>query len=422
MSSSKSPQSILKRLRWIVAIVILTILVWLGMRPKPVEVDLATISRGPIEVTVDEDGETRIRDPYLISAPLAGRLVRVELEPGDTIARNQVIAAIDPGEPGLLDARRQAESEARLKAAEAALRRSESQLEIAKAEAEKAARYVERDRERLAKGNISAPTLADTEHALRIARGNETAAQSALEVARFEMEQAEAALLHSRTLADDGIEGGRQFEIRSPIDGVVLRRFQESSTMLPAAEGILEVGNPNDLEIRIDVLSEDAVKIRPGQSVRLENWGGPDALHAHIRRVDPSAFTKVSALGVDEQRVWVYADFVDPDGDSEDRLNPELQTGRSLLGDGFRVEARIVVWKKEDVIKAPSGALFRNEKTNDWAVYRVRDGRAELVPVVRGQDNGIEAEIEEGLQEADEVILHPGNRIEDGVAVQARES
>lgn len=422
MSSSKSPQSILKRLRWIVAVVILTILVWLGMRPKPVEVDLATISRGPIEVTVDEDGETRIRDPYLISAPLAGRLVRVELEPGDPIARNQVIAAIDPGEPGLLDARRQAESEARLKAAEAALRRSESQLEIAKAEAEKAARYVERDRERLAKGNISAPTLADTEHALRIARGNETAAQSALEVARFEMEQAEAALLHSRTLADDGIEGGRQFEIRSPIDGVVLRRFQESSTMLPAAEGILEVGNPNDLEIRIDVLSEDAVKIRPGQSVRLENWGGPDALHAHIRRVDPSAFTKVSALGVDEQRVWVYADFVDPDGDSEDRLNPELQTGRSLLGDGFRVEARIVVWKKEDVIKAPSGALFRNEKTNDWAVYRVRDGRAELVPVVRGQDNGIEAEIEEGLQEADEVVLHPGNRIEDGVAVQARES
>lgn len=422
MSSSKSPQSILKRLRWIVAVVILTILVWLGMRPKPVEVDLATISRGPIEVTVDEDGETRIRDPYLISAPLAGRLVRVELEPGDPIARNQVIAAIDPGEPGLLDARRQAESEARLKAAEAALRRSESQLEIAKAEAEKAARYVERDRERLAKGNISAPTLADTEHALRIARGNETAAQSALEVARFAMEQAEAALLHSRTLADDGIEGGRQFEIRSPIDGVVLRRFQESSTMLPAAEGILEVGNPNDLEIRIDVLSEDAVKIRPGQSVRLENWGGPDALHAHIRRVDPSAFTKVSALGVDEQRVWVYADFVDPDGDSEDRLNPELQTGRSLLGDGFRVEARIVVWKKEDVIKAPSGALFRNEKTNDWAVYRVRDGRAELVPVVRGQDNGIEAEIEEGLQEADEVILHPGNRIEDGVAVQARES
>lgn len=422
MSSNKSPKSILKRLRWIVAIVILTILVWLGMRPKPVEVDLATISRGPIEVTVDEDGETRIRDPYLISAPLAGRLVRVELEPGDPIARNQVIAAIDPGEPGLLDARRQAESEARLKAAEAALRRSESQLEIAKAEAEKAARYVERDRERLAKGNISAPTLADTEHALRIARGNETAAQSALEVARFEMEQAEAALLHSRSLADDGIEGGRQFEIRSPIDGVVLRRFQESATMLPAAEGILEVGNPNDLEIRIDVLSEDAVKIRPGQSVRLENWGGPDALHAHIRRVDPSAFTKVSALGVDEQRVWVYADFVDPDGDSEDRLNPELQTGRSLLGDGFRVEARIVVWKKEDVIKAPSGALFRNEKTNDWAVYRVRDGRAELVPVVRGQDNGIEAEIEEGLQEADEVILHPGNRIEDGVAVRTRES
>jgi HlyD family secretion protein len=419
MSANGSKRKLGGRLRWILAIAAVAALAWLGFRPQPVEIDLATIERGSLEITVDEDGETSIREPYLISAPLAGRLIRVELEPGDAISKGQVIAAIDPGEPGLLDVRSQAEAEARAKAAEAAHRRALSQVEIARAESEKAQRYLERDKERFASGNISAPTLKDTEHALRVAKGNLTAASSAIEVARFEMEQAQAALLHSRSLGEEETLSGRQFEIRSPIDGVVLRRFRESSTMVPAADGILEIGDPEDLEVQIDVLSEDAVKIRPGQTVRLSNWGGPGDLHAHIRSVEPSAFTKVSALGVDEQRVWVYADFVD-DNVEQNELSPEIPSGRNLLGDGYRVEARVVVWKRDGVLKAPSGSLFRDGENGDWAVYRVIGQRAVLTPVTRGQDNGIEAEIEKGLNEGDEVILHPGDRVEDGVKVRAR--
>jgi len=422
MTATGSKRSLWKRIRWLLFALAAGLLLWLGFRPQPVEVDTARIERGTLRVTVDEDGETRIREPYLISAPLAGRLIRVELEPGDSIVKGQVLAAIDPGEPGLLDVRSQAEAEARLKAAEAALRRAQSQAEIARAEVEKAERYVERDRQRLAEGNITAPLLADTEHALRISRGNETAAQSALDIARFEKEQAQAALLHSREIAEDET-AGRQFEVVSPIDGVVLRRFQESATTIPAAERILEIGNPEDLEIRIDVLSEDAVKIRPGQRVYLENWGGPESLGAHIRRVEPSAFTKVSALGVDEQRVWVFADFDETGPPASSPLNPEIPSGgRTLLGDGYRVEARVIVWEKDGILKAPSGALFRHGREGDWAVYTVREGRAALTVVTRGRDNGIETEIVAGVTEGEQVVLHPGDRVEDGVTVRKRET
>lgn len=420
MSAPSPSRPLQKRIRWIAAAIVFVLLAWLGFRPKPVEVDLHEITSGLLEVTVDEDGETRIREPYLISAPLGGRLIRVELEPGDTISKGQVIAAIDPGEPGLLDARSQAEAEARFKAAEAAHKRALSQVGIAKAESEKAERYLERDRKQLEKGFIAPPMFEDARHALRVAQGNLAAAQSTEEVARFEMEQAEAALVHSRSLSGEESLSGREFEIHSPIEGVVLRRFHESSTMVPAASRILEIGNPEDLEVRIDVLSEDAVKIRPGQTVRLVNWGGSGDLQAHIRRVEPSAFTKVSALGVDEQRVWVFADFV-KQGNEEEELDPELPAGRTLLGDGYRVEAHVVVWSKENALKAPSGSLFRNEADGGWAVYRVIEGRAVLTPVSRGPDNGIETEILEGLSEGDQVILHPGDRIEDGVRVAGRE-
>lgn len=420
MSSQKTKPAPGKMIRWLLTLFVIGLLLRAGFRPRPVEVDVAPVSRGTLQITVDEDGETRIREPYLISAPLAGRLMRVELEPGDSISKNQIIASIDPGAPGLLDVRSQAEAEARVKVTEAAHARALTQLDIARAHLEKAQRYFERDKGLLAKGNIAKPSLDDTEHALRVARSNASAAESALDVSKFEMEQAKAALLHSRSLDNENTPSGRQFEIRSPIDGVVLRQFKESSTMVPAAEGILEIGDPDDLEIRIDVLSEDAVKITPGQSVELENWGGSFPLKAHIRRVEPSAFTKVSALGVDEQRVWVYADFIDQGDQSDDLREPELTSGKTLLGDGYRVEARIVVWEKDDVIKAPSGALFREEENDRWAVYRIEDEKAILTPVTRGKDNGIEAEIQSGLSSGDRVILHPGDKIQDGVAVLER--
>lgn len=415
-----SPHRLRRHLWKVAAVVVAGLLIWFGFRPRPVEVDVATVSRGVFELSVEEDGETRIRDPYLITAPLVGRLVRVELEPGDRISAGQVIASIDPGEPGLLDARTEAETEARVLAFEAAHRRALSQLEKAKAEEVKAERYYERDKLREQKGEIAAPMVEDAEHVLRIARSEVAAAGSAVDIAKYELDQAQAALIHSRNLRNDA-GGARQFEIRSPIDGVVLRRFQESSTVVPAAESILEIGDPQDLEIRIDVLSEDAVKIRPGNRVLIEHWGGPQPLEALVRRVDPSAFTKVSALGVDEQRVWVYADFAGKDEKDATDAGDVAPSGEMLLGDGYRIEARIIVSREEDVLKVPSGALFRDREQGKWAVYRVMGGQATLTPVERGGDNGIETKVSSGLEAGDRVILHPGDRVENGASVSVRE-
>jgi HlyD family secretion protein len=411
-----------RKLLWLAALFAAGALVYSGLRSKPVEVDLGDIARGPLLVTVNEDGVTRIRDPYLISAPLAGRLLRVELEPGDTIAKGDTVAAIDPGEPDLLDARSEAETQARVSAAEAAYHRTQSQLEVAKAEYDQAQRYFERDQGRFEQGNISAATLEDTQHALRIARGNLAAAQSTQEMARFDLEQAKAALVHSQSISTpESGPGTRQFEIHSPIDGVVLRRFQESSAVIPIGERILEIGNPRDLEVRIDVLSQDAVRIQPGQRVIVEHWGGEFDLVAWVRRVEPSAFTKVSALGVDEQRVWVYAAFAAPESAEQGQIGDQTGSDRNppQLGDAFRIEARIVVWERDDVLKVPAGALFRDGAS--WAVYRLGPGgAAEKVAIEIGQRNDLEAEVLGGLNAGDRVVLHPGDKVAPGVRLTER--
>lgn len=414
-------------LPWLIGLVALGLLAYFGLRPKPVAVDLGEVTEGPMMVTIDEDGETRIREPYVISAPLAGRLLRVQLEPGDAIRKEQVISAIDPSIPGLLDARSEAEAEARVSATEAAYRRAESQLEIARADTDQAERYYERDLGRLERGNISDATLEDTEHALRIARGNLAAAQSSLEIARFDREQARAALLYSKSLSGDPGESERHFEIGSPIDGVVLRRFQESSTIIPAGERILEIGNPQDLEIRIDVLSQDAVRIQPGQRIIIEHWGGPQNLTAWVRRIEPSAFTKVSALGVDEQRVWVYGDFAEAGESSSPVIEPGAaspvpESSVAGLGDAYRVEARIVTWERDRVLRIPAGALFReNNDTRHWAVFRVTPrGTAERIRIQIGERNDQVAELLSGLDAGDRVVLHPGDQVEEGTRLESR--
>ena len=416
-------------LPWLVGIAVIGLLVYLGLRPKPVAVDLGEVAEGPMRVTVDEDGETRIREPYLISAPLAGRLLRVKLEPGDEIRKEQVLSAIDPSVPGLLDARSEAEAEARVNATEAAYRRAESQLEIAQADTEQAERYYERDLGRVERGNISDATLEDTEHALRVARSNLAAAKSTLDIARFDREQAKAALLYSKSLSGDAGESGRHFEIASPIDGVVLRRFQESSTMVPAGERILEIGDPRDLEVRIDVLSQDAVRIQPGQRIIIEHWGGPRNLTAWVRRVEPSAFTKVSALGVDEQRVWVYGDFAETEAESDPSSRPENvppETGsiEDGLGDAYRVEARIVTWERDQVLRVPAGALFREgDDDRHWAVFRLSpQDTAERVRIEIGARNDQVAEVLSGLAPGDRVVLHPSDQVDEGSRLVVREN
>ena len=385
-----------------------------GLMPAPVEVDLATVTRGAIRVTVDQDGKTRIRERYIVSTPLAGRLLRIELDPGDEIrAGKTLLASIEPRDPELLDARSIAQAEARVKAAEAAVEKMEPVLEEVQAKQENAEAELQRaratrskSRDAISDSEIESRLLAYRTHTalLRTTRHNQ-------EIAEFELEQARAALIRSRPRegaeAAAGSNGSSwNFTIRAPIDGRVLRVFQESSAVVQAGTSLLELGNPEDLEIEIDVLSRDAVKIRPGAHVLLEHWGGEKTLQGRVRLVEPSAFTKVSTLGVEEQRVNVIVDLVDPPQE------------RAALGDGFRVEARIIVSEATDVLKVPTSALFR--VGGEWAVFRVEDGAARQEVLKIGMQNGLEAEVVEGLSAGDSVVVHPGDDVTDGTTLRAR--
>lgn len=374
--------------------------------PRPVEVETAVVSRGPLRITVNEDGQTRIKERYVVAAPLAGRLSRITLDPGDAvIADETILATIDPGDPALLDPRARAQAQARVAAAEAALKQAEATLARAAAALEQAQDELARQRQLAARGGGNQKELDDaaTTEAMRAAEHR--AAGFAVEIARFELEQARAALLHSSTEQPDA-DGDWRFEIRAPVSGRVLRVFQESSAVVTPGTPLLEVGDPTDLEAEIDVLSSEAVAIRPGQHVYFEQWGGDQPLNGVVRLVEPSAFTKISALGVEEQRVWVIIDFTDP---------PEV---RASLGDGFRVEARIVVWEEPDVLKIPAGALFRTADT--WAVFAIENGRARTRAVTVGRRNPTEAQILAGLAEGELVIAYPSDRVHDGVRVTPR--
>ncbi|MBX9789958.1 MAG: HlyD family efflux transporter periplasmic adaptor subunit [Pirellulales bacterium] len=398
--------------------------------PRAVPVDVGQVVRGDLEVTVDEEGKTRIKERYTVSAPLGGRLRRIELDPGDEVrAGKTLLAVIEPNDPALLDKREQAEAEARVKAADASLQQATPRLEAARAGLEYAQSEFRRKRTLKERGGITESELEDAELLVRTRSQELKAAEFAVQIAKFELEQAQAALVRSRPdaadLDDDSSEtegslnnapstaAARsaaapvpRIEIRSPITGRVLHVLEESAGVVTAGTGLIEVGNPVDLEIEIDVLSSDAVAIKPGALVRLVHWGGEYPLEGSVRLVEPAAFTKVSALGVEEQRVDVVVDFTDP---------PEKRTA---LGDGYRVEARIVVWQGEDIVKVPASALFR--QGDDWAVFRVVGDRAVFTPIKLGHSNALEGEVLEGLSAGDVVIVHPSDTVVDGVKVIRR--
>lgn len=414
MSRDKKPNSTVRKvsriLKWLLPLTLVAGLVVLAFVPQPAPVDAGPVRRGAMQLTVDDDGETRVRERYLISAPLAGRLLRVGLDPGDTIQPGDVLATLDPGAPDLLDPRARAQAEAMVKAAEAGVASAGTQLEARNVEAAQLEKAYLRNRLLHEKGNIADAAHEQSESAYLAAKHASSAAESAVQIARFELEQARAALLRF----DDSAAGAAgadpteswHFVIRSPIHGRVLRVHEESSRVLQQGSAIMEVGDPADLEMRIDVLSQDAVKMVPGQKVIIDHWGGARVLAGRIRLIEPSAFTKVSALGVDEQRVNVIADFDTGPAEGES------------LGDGYRVEARIIIWEGSDVLQVPSGALFR--EGSSWAVYRVSDDRARLVTIELGRNNGEVAEVLSGLSEGDQVILHPGDRVADGTLVELR--
>ncbi|TWU29612.1 efflux RND transporter periplasmic adaptor subunit [Bythopirellula polymerisocia] len=383
-----------------------------GLIPEPVEVDLAQAERGAIRVTVDQDGKTRIREKYVVSAPLAGRVLRIDMDPGDEVrAGDTLLANIEPRDPELLDARTVAQAEARVKAAEATLEKMEPMLEEVTANQQ----YADSELKRVQDARSNSPSAvseSEVESRLLASRTQKALLRTALqnkEIARFELDQARAALIRSRPPSENpplAENNGWNFPIRSPIDGRVLRVFQQSSAVVNAGTPLLEVGDPTDLEVEIDVLSRDAVKVEPGALVLLEHWGGDRVLQGRVKIVEPSAFTKISTLGVEEQRVNVIVSLVDPPQD------------RTELGDGFRVEARIVVAESADVLKVPTSALFRIG--DRWAVFRAVDGVAREQVVEIGLENGLEAEIRSGLSPGDSVIVHPGDEVANGTTIRQR--
>jgi HlyD family secretion protein len=373
-----------------------------GFLPAPVVVERAEARRGPIEVTVRDDGRTRIKERYIVSSPLAGQLQRIQLKPGHPVEAGQtVVAAIEPFVPELLDPRTVAVTEARVRAAEAARQQAEALLERAGANHQYAQTEVTRSRELFGVRAISASELDRAELAARTAEEELHSARQGVRIFEHELEQARATLLRTQPDA----QAGERFEVRSPISGKVLRVLQESAAVVASGTPLLELGDPQSLEIEIDVLSSDAVNISAGAKVWLEYWGGPRALEARVRLIEPSGFTKISALGVEEQRVWVIADFTAP--------REQWET----LGDAYRVEARIVTWESDDVLKVPAGALFRAGA--EWAVFVVADGRARLRSVRIGRRGEHEIEVVEGISEGESVIVHPSDRVADKVAVRA---
>jgi len=396
-------------------VVLIAAIVFVGLGyafwPQPVEVDLAEVGRGPLQVTVDEDGKTRIREKYVVSAPLAGRLLRIDMDAGDPVeAGKTLLATIEPRDPELLDARTIAQAEARVRMAEATLKKMEPMMEQVRAA--QAFAEAELARYRAAGTAVSKSELENAEYEYRRTSEEQRSMRIQEEIARFELEQAQAALLRTRPRDDEEGDGkangnnGWTFTIYSPINGQVLRVLQESAAVVTAGTPLLELGDPRDLEAEIDVLSRDAVKVHPGAKVWFEHWGGDRDLQGRVRLVEPSGFTKISTLGVEEQRVNVIVDFVDP---------PEERT---TLGDGFRVEARIVIDEAEDVVKVPTSALFRVGK--DSAVFQVKDDAVEQVIVKIGRQNGLEAEVIEGLAPGDRVVIHPSDQVEAGVRVRQR--
>jgi HlyD family secretion protein len=350
-------------------------------------------------VTIDEEGETRVRERFVVSAPVSGTVQRIELEPGDRVVRGQtVVARLTPAASPLIDPRTQAELGAAVEAARAMVGQARAEREravTARARFESTAKRLEA---LMKSGAISGDELEGAQTALKT--GDEAVRSAAFALARAEHE-----LQVARARLTPSASGGGTVTIVAPVDGVVLKRLRESTSVIPVGEPLVEIGDPASLEIVSDLLSTDAVRVARGAPVIIDQWGGPQPLAGRVRLVEPSGFMKVSALGVEEQRVNVIVDF-------GDEIEP------ASLGDGYRVEVRIVTWREESVLKVPIGALFR--RGQNWAVFVADNGRAREQPVDVGQRNDREAQVLKGLNEGQPVVMHPPDTLTAGARVRLR--
>jgi HlyD family secretion protein len=373
-----------------------------GFLPKKIPVDLYEVSRGPLRVTIEEEGRTRLKDRFIVSAPVSGYMMRNNVKVGDRIRRGQLLVLLQPLPSQPLDKRSREEAEAAVSAAEAGLKASREREKAAQADREYLEKNLLRIKNLYSKQYVAKDQLDQVDSNAQKGRAALLSATAAVDVARFELERAKA-MLKSVSL---GVKKGQleTIKVLAPIDGSVLKIYRESEGPVRAGEPLVEAGDLHGLEVRVEVLSSDAVKINSGTRVLFERWGGEKTLAGVVRRVEPAGFTKISSLGVEEQRTLVIVDIVSP---------PEMW---SSLGDGFRLEANFIIWEKKDILQAPAGALFRSGE--NWAVFVADNGRARLRMVKIGQRNGLIAEIVSGLREHETVIIHPDDVIKDGVLIK----
>ncbi len=390
-----------KRFVWILLALMGLAAIAYSFMPSPVFVETVVIGRGPLSVDVLEEGKTRIIDRFVISSPVTGVAQRIELDVGDVVKRGAVLLLLAPQASRVLDSRSRAESRARVAASEASLKAAQAKVAGAEAEGKRALATLNR-LEALQKEGLSSEASIDEALAQsRISRANLRSAEFSVKIAQYRLEEAQAAL---RVFDEDGDSENERVSIRAPIDGQVLKILHQSEGVVQAGEALIEIGDPRQLEVEVDVLSSDAVLIQAGMRVAFERWGGDEALKGRVRVVEPAGFTQRSALGVEEQRVLVRSDITSP------------RAAWARLGDGFRVEARFFIWEGENVLKAPTNALFRYE--DGWTVFIAEGGKARRKSVEIGRQNGISVEIRSGLTQGDRVISHPSDALEEGVAVR----
>ncbi|MBK8241315.1 MAG: efflux RND transporter periplasmic adaptor subunit [Deltaproteobacteria bacterium] len=370
-----------------------------SLRTKPIRVESASVARGRLRVTIDEDGRTRVQDRHIVTAPLTGNLARIDLEPGNAVTEGLTVALIEPIPPPLLDARANSELEARVHVAEASARQASAAVGRAETRKTFTSRQLTRLRKLASDGAASQEEIDTAELDAEAAARELDAARFGARVARFEVDTAKAALARSA-----GGSSTEQFEIHSPIVGTVLRVLRESEGLVTAGAPLMELADPHALEIVVDVLTADAVEIEPGDAVEIQRWGGEQPLQGHVRLVSPSAFTKVSSLGVEEQRVDVIVSIDDP------------YERWQQLGDGYAVIASIVVWEQDDAVTVPTASLVRDDE--GWALFVIADGVATRRKVGVGRRGATAVQITEGVTPGEVIVMHPSDRIAEGVAIE----
>lgn len=382
----------------IAVLVAAALLLW-SFRPQPVPVDIVQARIGPVTVSIREQARTRVKDQFEISAPVAGYAPRLEWDAGDPVSAGELLLELQPVPASVLDPRARESAEAEVARAQAALAAAEASLESARSRADLAERDLERLTSLFQKGTISESQLDRARAERNQASAELRSAESGVEVARQALRYARAALVQG-----SGDPATRDaFEIQSPISGQVLEVLHESAGVVQPGQPLLRIGDPASLEVIAEVLTDDAVRLSPGLAVEFERWGGDHPLFGEVRRIEPSAFTKVSALGVEEQRTLVIMDITSPGRDWE------------LLGHGYRMDARFVLWRNPATLNVPNGALFRIDESP--AVFVVDDGRARLRTLEIGRRGELHTEVVAGLDAGQPVIAHPDNEVSDGMRV-----